>query len=355
MRFQSRCFWLAKDADYADEYQDAFELDSDRGLAAIADGVSSALFSGPWARILTKATVSDPPNLDDSPQFLDWLGRQRTAWQGQIDTRNLPWNVRPRLVHGAMTTLLWVELVPDGQSDDLVPGRYRLRATAIGDCCLFQCRQGECLRTFPMQAAAEFGLDPAVIGSIDRKLDHLLEFQVVEDECWPGDLLVLATDALALWAMGRAEAGDPVAWDNYWDVSEEAWREEIMSLRRESEMRYDDTTLVLLRVIEETAAPLEAIPEEAEPLVVLEIVEEDGPPPAEPAVPDVAPSADAPPLPAAVESLDQPEAPGDSPTEASAPPPADQAAAPPSDKGLESPAPRDEDRSSPPQQAAPTA
>ena len=42
----SRVFWLPKDPGYAEEYEDACALDEERGRVAIADGVSSAIFSG---------------------------------------------------------------------------------------------------------------------------------------------------------------------------------------------------------------------------------------------------------------------------------------------------------------------
>ena len=103
-----------------------------------------------------------------------------------------------------------------------------------------------------------------MIGSIDQKRDHLLEFQAIVDVCLPGDLLVLCTDALAQWALGRSEAGSPVDWESYWEMPVESWQEEIASLRRDRQMRYDDTTLLLLRVVEETAAPVEPATETIE-------------------------------------------------------------------------------------------
>ena len=254
MRFESQTFWVAKDAEYANEYQDAFEIDAERGIVAIADGVASAIFCGPWARLLTRATVASPPNLSDGAEFQAWLSRYRATWLDEIDLSRITWNQRPKMVDGAMTTLLWIELAPSA-AEDGSPAGYRLRCFAIGDCCLFHLRGQDMLRSFPMETAAEFGLDPAVIGSIDRKQDHLIEFQAIEDDCRPGDLLVLCTDALAQWALSQWEAGEPVQWDRYWDLPEEDWLEEVFALRRATRMRYDDTTLVLLRVVEETAAP----------------------------------------------------------------------------------------------------
>jgi len=253
MRFRSRAFWLAKDAEY--ECQDAFDLDAERGIAAIADGVATAIFSGSWARILAQATVADPPNLEDGGKFQAWLNGRRATWWGQIDIENIPWNLRPLMVDGAMSTLLWVELFSPDPDHDSLPDGYRMRSVAIGDCCLFHVRQNEILRSFPMGSAGEFDLNPAVIGSVDRKDDHLLEFQVIEGDCWPGDLLVLSTDAVAQWAIRRWEVGDPVNWEDYWDMSGEDWRQQILTLRREKRMRYDDATLVLLDVVDETAVP----------------------------------------------------------------------------------------------------
>lgn len=256
MRFQAQTFWLAKDADEPDQYQDAFELDAERGLAAVADGVSSAIFSGPWARILTRAVVAEPPPLEDSEAFQDWLARQRECWSSQIDISRLTWYQRPKMVDGAMTTLLWVEFTPLELGEDGLAKSYRLRSFAIGDSCLFYVRSGETLTMFPLTHSEQFGLNPAVVGSIDRKQDYLLEFQAWETACLPGDLIVLCTDAIALWACQEAEAGRPVNWEEYCGRSDESWREEIDWHRQQSQMRFDDSTLVLLRVIEETPAPI---------------------------------------------------------------------------------------------------
>jgi hypothetical protein len=269
VRFQSQTFWLAKDADSPDQYQDAFGLDAERGLAAIADGVSSAIFSGPWARILTRATIDDPPRFDVPGEFQDWLARRRAAWSGEIDTTKLTWYQRPKMVDGAMTTLLWCELWPDETGDDGLAKNYQLYSFAIGDSCLFHVRDGKWLAWYPLTGSAEFGLNPAVVHSIDRKRDHLLEFRRYDERCLPGDLLVLATDAIALWAVECQEAGDPIEWERYWGMSDEAWRDEIFALRSENRIRFDDSTLVLLRVVEETPAP-------PPPAEVLPPIDDDG-------------------------------------------------------------------------------
>jgi hypothetical protein len=255
MRFEARTFWLPKDAGETAQYQDAFALDAESGRAAIADGVSSAIFSGPWARLLTLGVIAEPPPLTDGAAFQTWLADKRAAWANSIDASKLTWYQRPKMVDGAMTTLLWLELLPVEANAAGLATRYELHSFAIGDSCLFHLRGGELLYWFPLESSSEFGLNPAVVGSVDRQLDHLLEFKARDHDCLPGDLLVLATDAVALWAVERQESGEAVDWSRYWDYPDDDWRAEIFSLRDAKQMRFDDSTLVLLRVIEEQPAP----------------------------------------------------------------------------------------------------
>lgn len=273
MRFESRTFWLSKDADEPTQYQDAFELDPELGRAAIADGVSSAIFSGPWAKLLTLAAVADPPPLEDASSFPTWIADKRAAWLNTIDISHLTWYQRPKMADGAMTTLLWLELAPTETNADGRAICYQLNAYAIGDSCLFHVRGGEALYWFPLNSSGEFGLNPAVVGSVDRQLDHLLEFKARSQECLIDDLLVLATDAIALWAVEQAEAGNPVDWSRYWDLTDDEWRTEIFAHRDAKQMRFDDSTLVLLRAIEERPAPVPE-PLEATPLEAAALAEE---------------------------------------------------------------------------------
>jgi len=278
MRFRSQVFWMPKDLGYAREYEDAFEVDEARGAAAIADGVSSAIFSGLWARLLTKSAVDRPPDLQDFPSFAGWLAELRAAWRGEIDPGKLKFYQREKLVDGAMSTLLWLSLLPAADGGQPASDRCRFCSVSIGDSCLFHVRQGQLLRVFPMESSAEFGLDPAVLGSVDRQRDHLLEFEVLEDECLAGDLLVLCTDALGLWGLRRIEAGEPVDWTRYWDMPPAAWQEEICELRAANRMRFDDTTLALLKVVEDGAVPEEQPASEEETFAPVEVVAETLPP-----------------------------------------------------------------------------
>lgn len=248
MPFDSRVFQIPKDTEHPEENQDAYTLDAARGIAAVADGVTSSIFAGHWAGILTEATVADAPDPNDRQSFSRWLQRRRQAWSEQIDTRSLAWFQKAKLPTGAFSTLLWVRVSP---VDDDRPGNFgahRLQGFAIGDSCLFHVRHGEVLRSFPIQKAEELEADPLVLGSMDLGRDELLRFEAVDDLCYPDDLLVLCTDAVAGWALKLAEADTPPAWEHYWNIGQQPWRDEIVRLRDQGQMRYDDSTLMLLRV-----------------------------------------------------------------------------------------------------------
>jgi hypothetical protein len=258
MLFDSRTMHTSKDQEFPGDYEDAFQVDGDQGLVAIADGVSSAIFSRQWADLLTRGVISSPPDLYAESSFKEWLVSLRQEWLAEIDIHHLPWNQRQKLqqVGGAYSTLLWLELYAVEDESQADQETFRMRCFAVGDCSLFHVRDNEILRTFPLSTAAEFDADPVSICSVDHNRDHHLEFTSLDDYCLAGDLLVLCTDAIGKWAMARVEAGDPPDWNAYWDMPHEVWLEEIIGLRTDRAMRYDDTTLVLLRIgVVESAEP----------------------------------------------------------------------------------------------------
>jgi hypothetical protein len=242
MRIASRVFWLPKDLGYAEEYEDACAVNLDRGRAAIADGVSSAIFSGAWARILTSAVIAAPPDVTD-PSFWDWLAHRRREWSEAIDPLSLTFFQRGKMqqVGGAFATLLWLEWQLEDESASW-------KCTALGDGGLLHVRNGQLLEAFPIAAADELNADPLTVASIARSGDQHLEFRSANGSMQPGDWLVLTTDALLGWALKRYEAGLPPDWDEIWEMNDEEFTERVQSWRDGREARVDDTTLVMLNV-----------------------------------------------------------------------------------------------------------
>lgn len=246
MLFEHRAFWLPKDVQNAQAYEDAFDVDAVRGLAAVCDGVSSTIFAGRWAAILAKSVVAESPDIHDASALEAWLKRTRDAWSQAIDESTLAWHQKPKMLDGAGTTLLWIELqqldAPGGISKP-----YQLRAYSVGDCCLFHIRNGGLLQTFPIQDSSRFEGNPQVIRSVAKRGERAA-FEAMETQCNPGDLIVLATDAVASWTMRQLEAGATIDWDAYWNAPLEQWQQWLIGLRQQNQIRYDDSTAVLLRV-----------------------------------------------------------------------------------------------------------
>lgn len=245
MFFEHRAYWLPKDVQDPNAYEDAFYVDADRGIAAVCDGVSSSLFSGRWAGIMARAVVDDTPNVNDPQAMEAWLQKYRDAWSASIDENSLAWHQKPKLLDGGATTLLWSEV--SGGSNDGIARPYQVRSYSIGDCCAFHVRGGQVLQTFPIQDSARFEENPQVIHSVQKRAETV-SFEAMETQCNPGDLLVLCTDAVAAWSMRQIEAGNSVDWESCWNTSAEDWQRWLIGLREGNQIRYDDSTMVLIRI-----------------------------------------------------------------------------------------------------------
>ncbi len=254
MVFEHQAFWLPKDVDHPDGYQDAFAVDPAQGIAAICDGASSGLFSGRWAKLLAEQTIRQTANIEQADHFAAWLTAVRQHWQAGIDIESLAWHQKAKLATGALSTLLWIELTTDPES----PG-YRLRGYSIGDGCLFHVRAGRVLKAFPIETSQQFDDNPQVLGSVAHPRDATIHFDTLDEFCQADDLLVLATDAVAAWILGCLEQGHTPDFLADWNRGESAWRQTIQQLRQQHAMRYDDATLVMLKIADRETPMLETL------------------------------------------------------------------------------------------------
>ena len=256
MFFQRKTLWLPKDLGHDNEYQDAYALDARRGLAAIADGVSSSMFARRWAQILTRAIVED--NDGENPgevldprepeQLSAWLTARREAWTETIDETTLAWHQKTKLRDGAFSTLLWMSLSPADEA-----ATYHLIAHSIGDCLLLHLRDDKLLASFPFDSADQFNQETPALCSINPAGDPLPPIETFQTDCQVGDLLVLCSDAFGAWALSQQASESPIDWHALWQQSPEDWSSEIQSLRDDGQIRFDDTTLVMLKLLDHTA------------------------------------------------------------------------------------------------------
>ena len=214
--------------------------------AVVSDGASESAFAREWANILTGAFVDRPPDLcglaEDS--LSAWLLSAQGEWHSAIPWDRLPWHGEAKARAGAFATLLG--LIIGSAPDD--PQRLSWQALAVGDSCLFVVRDDRLQSSFPLEDAAEFDNSPALVCSNPASAGGLWEsVRLSSGECAPGDLLILATDALACWFLAMDAAGEK-PWETLLALDSSGWEAWVEERRSGGAMRNDDTTLVIIEV-----------------------------------------------------------------------------------------------------------
>lgn len=241
-----RAFRLPRQGHGLEDCQDALAGDPERRRFAIADGAAESPYSALWAQLLVEEFVRQGERL---PNWANWLKKVSGTFSEKVpDTflNGVPWYLEPGLVQGAFATFLGV--VIEDQS---------WYAVAVGDSCLFQVRQDELIRAFPVLRAGDFSNAPWLVGSrtSPSEVPHKNGLQQMGD-CRPRDRLWLMTDALAHWFLMQAESGGkpwrtlesflPSATDE--DAAQQAFAAWIEGLRSSRQLRNDDVTLLAISV-----------------------------------------------------------------------------------------------------------
>lgn len=205
---------------------------------AVSDGASTSSGSARWASLLCLGSVAFEEDWARDPEGADWLRTSRSAWQsaseGELGT-DAPWYARTALALGAHATLLVLRL--DGAL---------WQALAIGDTNLFQVREGRPCLAFPLEQPAFFDQAPDLVSSRGSRGGPNPPVRRMEGSLEPGDVLILATDALArflmeqdAWSWALSLLGDPSPEARFLDAVQKG--------RANRQLKDDDTTLVLLR------------------------------------------------------------------------------------------------------------
>ncbi len=248
-------FWLPKAGNSETEYEDASRVvypqrigESGRGTVrlTVSDGASESAFAREWATILTDAFGSRPPDLVDfsADSLREWLQPVQKEWHDQVPWEDIPWHGEAKARAGAFATLLGLTI---GAASTRSTELY-WRAMAVGDSCLFIVRDDQLRVSFPLEDHAEFDNNPALVCSNRANSEGLWE-DVKRDsgECSGGDLLILATDAIAAWFLAQ-HAGGAKPWQTLAKLDPSEWEEWVNEQRREGLMRNDDTTVVIVEV-----------------------------------------------------------------------------------------------------------
>lgn len=205
---------------------------------ALSDGASTSSGAELWASLLCQGAAAFAGDwtfpIDEAP----WVKECRSAWMAKSEEAlgtEAPWYARAAQAKGAYGTLLALRIDEAGW-----------KAFAIGDTNLFHLHEGRLCRAFPIEQIASFDEAPSLVSSrasIDKE-DHPVH--QAEGSLAPGDVLILATDALARYLMEQG------AWN--WALSlledpapEASFLDVVQKGRAARQLKDDDTTLVLLR------------------------------------------------------------------------------------------------------------
>ncbi len=250
----TRQFQTAKAGNRPDECEDAARMwlsGSGPVRLAVCDGASESAFARIWAQILAEALVMRPLDMErlEAPALEAWLEPCLSEWNGVIPWGRIPWHGQAKTRAGSLATFLAMQV--EWPSDDSMAWQWQ--AAAVGDCCLFVVRPSlsgpEALTvSFPLEESGQFNTTPPLVCSNPANNGNVWpEVRQLRGECLPGDLMILASDALACWILEEHESGG-MPWETLLSLdSEEQWSEWVQARRGERAMRNDDTTMVTLR------------------------------------------------------------------------------------------------------------
>ena len=181
--------------------QDAVEFNADRARYAIADGATRSFFPKMWAELLVKSFCEEVNLPLEMESWEEWIEPLRKKWLKQVvstvqETKRFISVDRLSRSESAASTFVGLEI-------DKIKGEWK--AMIIGDSCLFHIEESELKESHLIRKSDDFTNRPEIFASFAR--DSIYEPIVVTGKTKPGDIFILATDALAKWIIQYQEAG----------------------------------------------------------------------------------------------------------------------------------------------------
>lgn len=230
-------YWTSKDGTARSDWEDGASYSPRSGWFAIADGASTGSNSREWAYTLVHGFVGDRPAnaLDDTTSgFTPWIDRTRERFDPDSDT--FPRSQAPGWVRAAGEAR--------GSHATLLAGRIadgRIRAVAVGDCCLFLFRASGAVESFPLTSPQSFGSSPQLVSSRGSGKAAAPSARRFERDLGPRDVVFVATDAIAQWLTGQRH--ETRLWQMLSMVGHHGFERLCADLRATNRMKDDDVTL----------------------------------------------------------------------------------------------------------------
>lgn len=172
-------------------------------VAAVADGASSDVFAKQWARRLTEGVSSSWFDMSDRG-IIDAVDALRADFNPLANGSPVDFMVENKwLERGSNSTLVAVRIRPivGSPGAPLACGTLRVEAIAVGDSVVGSFSR-DSASTFPILAVDEFSNYPNLIGS---EVGAHFDLSRSVFDLAPGGVLILASDAIAKWFVGRVD------------------------------------------------------------------------------------------------------------------------------------------------------
>jgi hypothetical protein len=246
--------------------EDACASDSQHGLFVVSDGAGTTVFSNLWADVLARQYIAMPLMSDDVFEIEWWVRQAQKECQQRLQTlhQQLPWNAIQKTANqGSFATLAALRMTDSFEQEATA------ELLAIGDSCIIVGKPAQqTIRSFPLQAVHEFERAPVCIPSLQRNLSRsFLNFQRETITLSVGDIVVLATDAVARWIISSAAGHLADPWAAFLEVThkrtEDEWAAFVNQCRSQGQMVDDDSTALILHICagEQEQTPLEPVKE----------------------------------------------------------------------------------------------
>lgn len=222
------------------ENEDAAAAAKNAFRFAVSDGATEGWESGPWAARLVAAYIAEPP---EPANFHEWVEKVRQKWEGRRQKGPVSWYATEKRDEGSFATLIGLEL---GLSKS--NAGWKWRTMAVGDSCLLHVQAGKISAAFPMASPEAFGNRPSLIPSSSTVKCPTPE--LLAGRANPGDLLLLATDAVAasLLSLSNPDKWIAVLKTIHDSIQTGETAALVKSLKAFQDVKNDDMTLTAIRL-----------------------------------------------------------------------------------------------------------
>jgi serine/threonine protein phosphatase PrpC len=249
MKLIAKSFMTHKHAESPDDCQDYSSQDDEKRRYAVADGATQSFFARVWAELLVEHFCETGAlslgKEKGKENWKEWLRPIQKKWYEEVEARvakrRLFYLVNPfNAKEPALSTFIGLEFNTDNR---------KWQAMIIGDSCLFHFRTSQ-FTSYLIKKSGDFSNRTEAFASYEK--DNLANPTFESGDAEPGDIFVLATDALAKWILEHEEAEQrSESLSKLTSIkSEEQFNDFVVHARTDERIRLvdDDVTLLIITI-----------------------------------------------------------------------------------------------------------